>query len=212
MIRSTIMAIILFFSNNSLAYLEYCFEDSLSHGHHSSPLSPRENCAELIFNHPQSLFAESPLKTWRAYGFKNMIYVENLQRDTNNQILRINRYLLAGDQTRLHNIEKIKIYEDRKKLLILQSERNKEKSILQFNLDFIGNVSPYNYVKFDFLKSIEDFDLHDDNIILYSSDNHKVFALNINADIRFKGNKFKPKLFLLKKYRNNFGSNVRNKK
>ena len=159
------------------AGLDECLRDAKTHGNHTSPVSPSDECVDIIKTLPERI----EIKTSKAYfyGYKHMMYAE----------LGTTRKLLAGDQTELNDILKIRINHAKNKFLVIQKN-----SISTYGLDLIGNVSPIKFFKSPILKNASDAKLLDNEemIVIFSAKNIRI--INAEAESRHEDSRYKPKL------------------
>ena len=123
-----------------LTTLDDCLMDAQFFANHKHPVQPLEECADLVKEHSEKLEVKSTDGKFHLFGFGNMFYVDGPE----------GRMLMAGSQTHLNGIKKAWIDTLNRRIFILQSD-----SLLTFDLDFIGNVSPLKLVKSPILPTLK---------------------------------------------------------
>lgn len=159
------------------AGLDNCFREAKTHGSITSPLSPAEECSDLIKSHADKV--EFKNKNLHLYGLGDMLYVENKGK----------RELLAGDQTELKDILKIEVNELKDRFIVLQKD-----SVATYRLSFVGNVTPISYFKSPIVKNASKVKLLDNEDMLAIFSSSIIRIINSDAETRYKIEKTKPKL------------------
>lgn len=167
------------FMTKAFAGIDNCLKDAESHGNYTHAITPSIECVDLIKNLNERV--EDKLEGSHAYGTGHMLYVDLFEAGN-----LISRKLLAGDQTELTNIRKVKIQREKSKLLLLQDD-----SLNTYELTFIGNVTPIRKVQASFISGAYSMKLLNEEDMIVFFGTKKVTVINSQADSRGRGEKIK---------------------
>lgn len=173
---------ILSLASSYAANIDDCLLDAQSHGSHIHPITPSSSCADLIKSHPRKVELSSKDGKYKVYGLDHMVYVEAYQDGS-----LMTRELLAGDQTRLKEVQKFSINSSKNRLLILQ-EGAKGTELLVYQLNFIGNVAPVKFLDAEVVQGATSALLVDktDELRLSFKSEGKARHFGSEADSRYK--------------------------
>ncbi|HXH75459.1 MAG TPA: hypothetical protein VNJ08_10870 [Bacteriovoracaceae bacterium] len=155
-------------------------------------LQPKKTCYDLIKKHPERIEVSSPSGNYHILAMGSILYLDHLDKAARKLV---NRYVLAGDQTDMSNIQKVWIHEKKKRILIL--EAGNPKGLLTQTLGAISNTAPLRHFKSPILNNVTQVKLLDDReeLALISVSAKSIRFINADADsVRYKGGKFMPLL------------------
>lgn len=167
--------VLISFEAAALVSVDDCLKDAQLFGNHKHPVSPLQECRELIRTHPERKEVATTDGKYRLFGYGNMLYVDGPEGSA----------LLAGDQTRLNFIETIWVDQVNKRIFVLQGT-----VLLTFDLEFIGNVNPLKMTSSPALKGLKDLRLYPgQNLISLTYMNGSQKKMNADAEIRVLSSK-----------------------
>jgi hypothetical protein len=178
-----------FIFSSMVAYADIsdCLKDAESHGSNQHAIKPNIKCADLINNSPNKVETQSVSGDLKVYGFNKMFYLEVVKDSKSIKVLQ------AGDQTELSHILKISLNEKKKRILVMQQD-GENRGLLTFDKDLLGNVSPLRHFKSSLLNYANDIKLMNSREEIAILSPAKIVFMNADADDRFKGEKFTPRI------------------
>lgn len=161
-----------------------CLKDAETNGNHTHAVAPDKECFELLKNLPARKEVSSFAGNIKVVGHQNMFYVTT----------EGSTVLMAGDQTRLEDIEFIVTDEQAKKIFVYQVHEESA-SIATYRSDFVGNVAPLSFYSSRELQGLSNvaFLAEKNELALIFKTQGKIVFMNALGDSRYKGEKFSPK-------------------